>query len=191
MKGQMAHTPFGDVLSELYVTHVTGILTVTQDKQTKAIFIEEGNPVFAISNRPEDQLGSLLVGEGRLTQEQLSQFGSGANAAQLAQEIAAKGLMTAQELSDAIQRLVTGIITSIFEWTSGEFSFEKKEKARLSPNLKLTAPAPQLILIGVRKSITDQDINRLLSNPNQIIQPSPNAFDLTAGALLDPMEGYV
>src|SRR4029079_11730603 len=104
MKGQLAQRPFGSILSELYRSRVNGILTVNRDKQTKAIFVENGNPVFAISNSPEDQLGHLLVSEGRLTVEQLGRFTTNNNAPQFAQELAESGLLSTDELNNILQK---------------------------------------------------------------------------------------
>src|ERR1041384_8574660 len=98
MKGQLAQRPFGDVLSELYRLRATGILTVTRDRHTKAIFVEDGSPVFALGNSAEDQLGNMLVREGQITPEILSQFTSSNNAPQFAQELAASGFVSADEI---------------------------------------------------------------------------------------------
>jgi tetratricopeptide (TPR) repeat protein len=191
MKGQLAQRPFGSVLSELYRERVNGILTVNRDKYTKAIFVENGSPVFAISNAPEDQLGAILVNEGRLTVEQLGKFTSTNNAPQLAQEIAESGLIAINILNDALQKLITNTILSIFSWKNGQYSFEKKDRARLTSNVKLQQSAPHIILTGVRKIIDESAFSSLFSNINQMLKPVRGINELINDAPLEPMEGYV
>src|ERR1044071_6445608 len=98
MKGHLAERPIGEVLGELYHARANGILTVNREKQTKAIFIEDGNPVFALSNVPEDQLSDLLIREGRISAEKMTELGTGANVQQLAQKLAESGLISIQDL---------------------------------------------------------------------------------------------
>src|SRR5262249_44299818 len=112
MKGQLAQRPFGDVLSELYRSRATGILTANYEKQTKAVFIEDGNPVFALSNAAEDQLGNVLIKQGRVTPEQLTKFGTAGNSLQLAQQISESGLIDTQELGNILQQIILNVITS-------------------------------------------------------------------------------
>ena len=65
MKGQLSQCSFSEVLHELYNSRANGILTVTYNKQTKAIFIEDGSPVFALSNSSEDQLNNYKYSKRR------------------------------------------------------------------------------------------------------------------------------
>lgn len=191
MKGQLSQQSFGEVLSELYRTRANGILTVTHDKQTKAIFIEDGSPVFALSNVAEDQLSDYLVRTGKLTSEQISQFGSGANVQQLSQKLAESGLISVQELDEALQRINIHAILSIFDWYSANFSFEKKDRARIAMSGKISKPVSHLILEGVR-NIQDELILKVpLSNPNLTLKLAPNNQEILAGAQLSAEETQV
>ena len=125
MKGQLAQHPFGELLKDLYITAANGILTISRDKQTKAIFVEEGQAVFALSNAPQDQLGEMLVIEGWLTPEQLTSLSTGTNIQQLAQKIAESGFISVEELDKVIQQLTINAIVSIFGWPDAAFTFEK------------------------------------------------------------------
>ncbi|MEW6732980.1 MAG: DnaJ domain-containing protein [Acidobacteriota bacterium] len=191
MRGQLSERPFGEVLGDLYRTRANGILTVNREKQTKAIFIEDGNPVYAISNTAEDQLGNRLVRDGRLGSEQLSQFGSGLNAQELSQKLSESGLISNPDLDNYQQQLISDIILSIFDWPNGEYSFEKRERARLTTNIKLHQSAPNLILPKVRNIQNEAIIRAPFNNPNRTIKPFANTPQALNDAPLEPMEGYV
>ncbi len=191
MKGQLSQQCFGEVLNELYRTRANGILTVTRDKQTKAIFIEDGSPVFALSNVMEDQLGDFLVRTGRLTSEQISQFGSGANVQQFSQKLAESGLISVQELDAALQEVNTNAILSVFDWYTASFSFEKKDRARIAMSGKISKPISHLILEGVRKVQDEQALKVPLSNPNLTLKLAPNNQEILAGAQLSPEETQI
>jgi curved DNA-binding protein CbpA len=191
MNGQLTEQPFGEILAELLRTHANGILKVDRDKQSKAIFIEEGSPVFALSNAPEDQLGDLLVREGLLTPDQIGQLGAGANVQQLAQKLAESGLISANNLDTALQKLSYNAIMAIFEWQNGEFNFEKKERSRLSMTGKLKIPAAYMILAGARRLQNEAQVRAPFANPNCMIKPVAESRELIAGAQLEAAEGIL
>src|SRR5262245_29450282 len=184
MKGQLSQRSFGEIISELYRTRATGILTINFEKQTKAIFIEDGNPVFAISNALEDQLSGYLIKLGKLTADQLSKFGSVANSMQLAQKISDSGIIGEQELSTHLQQLILNIVTSAFEWRGGDFSFEKKDRARLTSSVKLDQRAPEIILVGARKA-SDAAIRARFAGEGITIKPVANVLELLGEMPLD------
>lgn len=192
MKGQLSQRAFAEVLSELYRSHANGILTIVRDKHTKAIFVEDGNPVFALSNLAEDQLSDFLVRTKRLTAEQMSKFGSNANVQQLSQKLADSGVISVSELDNALQELNFNAIVSVFEWTDASFSFEKKERARIAMSGKISKKtAPHLILAGVRKVQSLQLLKIPFPNLSLVVKLAPNSQELLAGAELSAEETQI
>lgn len=191
MKGQLSQCSFSEVLHELYNSRANGILTVTYNKQTKAIFIEDGSPVFALSNSSEDQLNNYLVSTGRISAEKMAGFGINANVQQLAQKLAESGLIAVNELDIALQELNTNAILAVFSWEDGTFSFEKKERARIAMNGKITKPAPHLILAGAR-SIKDIKLLKVpFPDTNVVVKLTTNTQEVLAGAELSPEETQI
>lgn len=191
MKGQLKEREFAQVLSDIYRSGASGVLTVTKEKHQKIVYLEKGNPVFALSNAIEDQLGTLLVKEGRVTQEQLAQCTVAANPPQLAQELANKNLVAVEVLNDAIKRLVLQIVLSIFEWDHGEYVFEQKEPARISSNIKLQQTTPALLLSALRSKATPAQVKALLSDTSMQLKPVPGLQQMLASSPLDPIEGFI
>ncbi|MFY9222077.1 MAG: DnaJ domain-containing protein [Blastocatellia bacterium] len=191
MKGQLSQCSFSEVLHELYNSRANGILTVTYNKQTKAIFIEDGSPVFALSNSSEDQLNNYLVSTGRISAEKMAGFGINANVQQLAQKLAESGLIAVNELDIALQELNTNAILAVFSWEDGTFSFEKKERARIAMNGKINKPAPHLILAGAR-SIKDLKLLKVpFPDTNVVVKLATNTQEVLAGAELSPEETQI
>lgn len=191
MKGQLSQRAFAEILSELYRNRANGILTVTRDKQTKAIFVEDGSPVFALSNLAEDQLGDFLVRNNKLTAEQLAKFGSGANVQQLSQKLAESGLIKVTDLDCALQEVNSNAILSIFEWQDGSFSFEKKERARIAMSGKLSKSAPHLILNGTRRIRNLQSLKLPFPNQSLVVKLASNTQEILAGAELSAEETQI
>ncbi len=191
MRGQLKEKSFAQVLSDIHRSGVSGVLTVTKDRQQKIVYLEHGNPVFALSNAMEDQLATLLLKEGRITQEQLAQCTVAANPPQLAQELANKNLLGVDVLNDAIKRLVLQIILSLLDWEQGDYTFEQKEPARISPNIKLQQPTPALLLTGLRSRVTPSQVNTLLSDKTMHLKPAPGLQQMLASSPLDSIEAFI
>src|SRR5688500_242143 len=68
--GNLTDKPVARIFREMMAARRNGILRLTQGKQIKAVFFEEGQAVFGISNVPEDQLDVMLVRRRKLTRDQ-------------------------------------------------------------------------------------------------------------------------
>ncbi|MCS6885584.1 MAG: DnaJ domain-containing protein [Acidobacteriota bacterium] len=191
MKGQLKDKSFEVLLSELYRSKLNGVLTLTRGKTQKILYLESGSPIFALSNAPEDQLGTLLLKEGRISQEQLAQFGSASTPTQLAQELVSKKLVPAEYLNEAIKRTVIQIILSIFSWEEGEYSLEQKQPARVSANIKLQQQTPALIIAGLRSYVTAAKAESLLKDRSMYLRAVPGMEQVIANAPLEPIEGFI
>ncbi|MBI4851736.1 MAG: DnaJ domain-containing protein [Acidobacteria bacterium] len=191
MKGQLSQRAFAEILSELYRNRANGILTVNRDKHTKAIFVEDGNPVFTLSSLAEDQLGDYLVRTNKLTLEQVAKFGPGANVQQFSQKLAESGLISPSDLDKALEELNTNAILSVFEWQEGGFSFEKKERARIVMGGKISKPAPYLILTGARKIHNLQLLKVPFPNLGLLVKLASNTQEILAGTELSAEETQI
>ena len=74
LEGQRARFEVPDLLTFLNMGRRTGALVMERPDQETKIFFEDGNPVFACSNKAELRLGSMLVKAGRLTAAQIDQL---------------------------------------------------------------------------------------------------------------------
>ena len=69
--GHLSDKPVLDVIVELHRGGVTGSLKLERAPLQKAVYVRDGQILFAASNDPKDQLASILVEEGKLGPEQM------------------------------------------------------------------------------------------------------------------------
>ena len=94
------------LLARMYLSRLSGRLTVRRGPAKKHIVFERGHPVLAGSNRAEDRLGEMLVRQGRITAAQAASLGDEAAATgrRLGLVLVDRGLIAASELTGIVRR---------------------------------------------------------------------------------------
>ncbi len=190
MKGTLSLLNFADIIRDLHLSRRTGLLRMTRDRELRAVFVEQGNLVFALSNLPHERLGDFLLARDIITREQYDAAVQNPNAKQrFGQVLVEMGVMPHEKVETYARQHLTEIILAAFEWTNGEFSFE--EGTRAAHDVKLDLLTPNLILMGVRRMTNDDAIRRSLGPTTQHIELSPDATTQLQRATLDGTEGFV
>ncbi|MBX7219758.1 MAG: DnaJ domain-containing protein [Blastocatellia bacterium] len=190
MNGLLNRIAFADVIRELHLTRRTGLLRLVQGKTLRAIFVEEGKLVFALSNLPSERLGDLLLRENRIAREQYDECLQDPNSKQrMGKVLVEKGILTNEEADFYTKKQITEIILTAFTWTEGEFAFEENTKA--AHDVKLDLLTPNIILMGVRSYADELLIRNALGPTTQRIQMSVDAPLQMMQATLDGTEGFV
>jgi len=139
-------------LQQLYREKVTGLLHLTRGDAKKIIYIKKGYPVFARSNVLSECLGRMLVKEGVITQVDCDQ------SVELSKErgrlqgtvLIEMGLLSPQDVQDALIRQVTDKLLSTFAWRSGSCQFVPCPDFKKNvTQIKLTPAA--LIMEGITR----------------------------------------
>ncbi len=139
-------------LQQLYREKATGLLHLTRGDAKKIIYIKKGYPVFARSNVLSECLGRMLVKEGVITQVDCDQ------SVELSKErgrlqgtvLIEMGLLSPQEVQDALIRQVTDKLLSTFAWRSGSCQFVPCPDFKKNvTQIKLTPAA--LIMEGIKR----------------------------------------
>ncbi|MBI4748890.1 MAG: DnaJ domain-containing protein [Acidobacteria bacterium] len=190
MNGNFSRISFPDVIRELHLKRRTGLLRLVQDKTLRAIFVEEGKLVFALSNLPQERLGDFLLRENRISREQYDQALLHPNSKQrMGKVLIELGFLSPEEADFYTKRQITEIILANFGWSQGEFTFE--ENTRAAHDVKLDLLTPNIILMGVR-TITDENLIRGAVGPvAQKVQMSMEAPLQLMQATLDGTEGFL
>lgn len=190
MKGTLSLLNFADIIRDLHLTRRTGLLRLTRDRELRAVFIEQGDLVFALSNLPHERLGDFLLARDLITREQYEAAVQRPNAKQrFGQVLVEMGVMPREAIELHARQHLTEIILAAFEWSSGEFAFE--EGTRAAHDVKLNLLTPNLILMGVRHMTNEEAIRRALGPTTQFIELSPDAMTQLQQATLDGTEGFV
>lgn len=142
------------LLARMYLSRLSGRLTVRAGAVRKHIVFDEGHPVLAASSRPEDRLRELLVREGRLTMPQAAALGDEAAALgqRLGQLLVERGLLPALDLPGLVSRHYEELIHSLFSWDRGEWTLAADKSLAAQPEkVRLSQHPSGLILTGVRR----------------------------------------
>ncbi|MFK5927115.1 MAG: response regulator [Desulfuromusa sp.] len=139
-------------LQQLYREKATGLLHLQRGDAKKIIYIKDGYPIFARSNVLSECLGRMLVKEGVITQVDCDQsVERSTDSGRLQGTVLIEmGLLTPQEVQQALIRQVTNKLLSTFSWKSGTYQFVPgKDFKKNVTRIKLTPAA--LIMQGINR----------------------------------------
>ena len=152
MTGQLGDLAVADLLSFFNMFRKTGILRFSLLGGSKDLYFQQGEVVFATSTFPEEDIGEVLLGLGKIDRPTLQK------ARQLIPEQAgigkvmvSKGFINPKDLWLATRNQVEHIVYHLFGFHQGSFAFiqqdlEKEEIARLSMSTQ------NLIMEGLRRA---------------------------------------
>ncbi len=150
-------------LQQLYREKETGLLHLQRGDAKKTIYIMNGYPIFTRSNVLSECLGRMLVKEGVITQVDCDQSVENSKESGRLQGtvLIEMGLLTPQEVQQALIRQVTNKLLSTFAWKSGTYQFVPGKNFKKSvTRIKLT-PA-SLILRGINKFWNPKQLDEFL-----------------------------
>lgn len=177
--GTLEEVGFPWLLHELYTRRATGLLHLEKGEIKKVVYLQNGYPIFARSNRVSECLGQLLVREGRISSAQCDQSRTLARESRRLQGtvLVEMGLLTPHELHQALARQVTEKLLEVFAWTHGRYRFMPAARFRKEVTAIELSPA-SLILHGIRRYWSPSRL-RLFLKPHldSYLAPAENPHD--------------
>jgi len=173
LRGSLDQTPFPRLLHELYKIQATGALFMMRGPVKKIVYLNNGQPVFIKSNKMQECLGQLLVGQGRLTVEEANQTFERSRAEKVlhGEVLVEASVLTAEELAGGLGEQLEIKLFEIFGWPTGEFQF--KENAHIPEvDFKLQSSCATNIVRGVARFHTDEQLEQALA-PSLSTYPAP------------------
>ena len=169
----------------------TGELWLQRGKVKKAIWFEEGWPVFAMSNLAADRFGTFLLRLGRLDRETLVEATSRAarEKRRTGDVLVSMGVLQETERLYYVAQQVKAIMYSIFSWTDGEYVMSFQSRAALEP-VRLGLHPAQLIARGIRKLYGLERLERQLALEERLAPSREPAYRLQ-DAGLEPWEEHL
>jgi septal ring-binding cell division protein DamX len=150
VSGNIDSTSFPHLLVDLHRRGATGSLKVNGPTHAKALYFRGGRILFGSSKDPRDQLGAILIEDGKITREQLNEVnGKVGPGNPLAKVLAESGFVNQRELGDSARVKVERILSDVLSWTSGSFEFEDGVVPKGAVDLKLSTS--KLLLAAVQK----------------------------------------
>ena len=140
--------------------------------------------LFGSSNDPKDQLGAILIENGKITAEQLDDVNTKVGPGNpLAKVLAESGYVNQRELGEAARIKVERILSDLVAYETGSFEFEDGVLPKGAVDLKLSTE--KLLLAAVAR-ITDRAfVLRHLESLGVVLAAAPD-WDRSLG---DPQRG--
>lgn len=140
-----------DVINFLCQSQKNGALTVVSGDICKALLLEGGNVVSAMSNRDEDRLGELLYRFGKVTREQLQMaLAEVGGPRHLGKVLLDRGIISSHELWSFIRKQVEEIFFGLLLVREGTFYFSVPGHPDFFPaHVPMNSQA--LLMEGVRR----------------------------------------
>jgi len=134
-----------DVLAALYRSGRTGALRVERGVFLKTLYVQDGQVAYASSNAQSDRLGEVLIRHGLLTPEQLDDAMKRLQPdVSLGKILVQLGYLSPKELVQGAHLQVTAVVDSLFQWTEGTYHFMEGPLPKQVVNLHI--PLPALVL---------------------------------------------
>ncbi len=150
--GNLKTMQLAELLQWLSQSQKTGTLHIQRAKIEKKIFFREGRIISSSSTRPEEYLGHFLVGQGFISEEDLTkavqQQGKTGNL--LGRILVDSGVISEPDLHRLLRLKAEESIYDVFSWSEADFKFLDDilpEHPMVPMNLDVTA----IILEGVQR----------------------------------------
>lgn len=169
--GSLGQDDVATLLARWFHEGLTLRATFRRAEVRKSIFLEEGRPVFALSNLPHDRMGDLLYREGKITRAQHAQSRELVcdTGRRMGEILVEKGFLKRRELLPVVRRHVEDIVYSLFAWESGEYITAPGEKA--DEKIRLATHPTALVLEGVRRKMGHARLRQRLGPPETVVAP--------------------
>lgn len=169
-KGSLRDKSVAELFLELYTQAATGVLRLKKLNAIKNIYFQMGKPIFATSNQKEDRMGSILYKQGVINRSQLEfaieeikrtgkKFGT---------VLVENGIITPEQLVQAVISQVEEIMLSVFVWEDGEYLFSDEYPSE-EEVITLDMSAAQLIFKGVKTRYPLQMVKRILGSTRKVL----------------------
>ncbi len=124
--GDLAETPLPEILARVAHFDLPGRLEAVKDDQSTEIFVRDGHVIHARSSDLSNSLGVYLRRVGRLSQDEFRRVMRmrRESSDRLGGLLIEEGLMSPQEVREAIVHQSEQIVWSLFSWWRGELTFK-------------------------------------------------------------------
>jgi hypothetical protein len=171
--GNLAQKAVLPLLAELHQQQATGSLKLERAPLQKAVYFRDGQILFAASNDPKDQLASILVEEGKLGPDQMQVAQARVSPGNpLAKVLTELGYISQRELADAARLKVEKILTDLFGWIEGTYTFAEKSLPKGAIDLELSTP--RLLFNSIRRVQDREWVLQELGSLETVLAPGSN-----------------
>ena len=129
--GKLEDTPLQELLQVMVGSRVTGRLRLTGRDREGIVVLRNGNIVYAASSSARQTLGNLLLLDGSVSEEQLSDALDRQHAAKDEQRLGSilveMGAIEEETLAQVVRQQTERVMTEFVTWEKGYFKLDKLE----------------------------------------------------------------
>lgn len=181
-EGDLRQVSIARILSRLDRSKSTGRLYVKHDEAEKSIFVRDGEPIFADSDRKDELLGNFLISRKIIAPEQLKEALTRLNewGGRLGDALVAIGAIPAHEIFRHLSDQMREKIIEIFTWEQGYYGYYENQEPVVQ-GYSLGLDTYETIVEGCRERISLERIKTLYRNRDNVAvylrQPPPIDID--------------
>ncbi|MGH9750470.1 MAG: DUF4388 domain-containing protein [Candidatus Polarisedimenticolia bacterium] len=176
----MAGIGLADVFNLLGMSKKVGVLRLTRGAESRSLFWDNGEIVFARSNSVRDSLGNFLVRKGIITPEQNAVSASRIDEATRHGKVLVRmGFITADQLLWAVKQQVLEIVYSLFHWRGGFFEFLEGD-SEVHEKITLSMSTTKIIMEGVHRLDEWTKIRTVFPDDTMVLEPALGPGEVAA-----------
>jgi len=151
LEGNISDINLATFLMSLYKDKETGILVFDNGTYPKALYIKEGNVVFATSKSTDDRLGESLLRNGKISvKDYLATSRQIRPGRRMGEILVDAGILTPEEMVQGVRNQLFEIIDSIFAHATGHYRLELDDFST-EDLITLSIEMPSLLHTGMKK----------------------------------------
>ena len=176
------------IISRAFADNVTGALRFVSGGAERILHFNQGRPIVATSNLPEERIGQILIRKGRITPRELDAALNQVKKKQkrLAQIMVEMGVMTMREHDEELAEQYAERILALFGWR--EASVEFTSTAPPHELVQIRLPPERLVAEGLRRHYDAARLQAALWDPNRVPRLAPDAPQRVPFLVLEPQE---
>ncbi len=179
MQGSLSTLNVAELLLEVHLSGLTGILRLNQGDVKKGVYFKAGAIVFAHSNLKSERLGETLLRLGKITDDEfrVASVDVVERGKRLGKTLCEKGFLSEGEVHAGVSYQMQQIIYSIFNWDHGEYEFVERERP-VFEDIMVDVSTANVLIGGIRhitnitvlKRVTGIDEERIVDRNTGILR---------------------
>jgi hypothetical protein len=152
LAGNLRTMSLPDILQWIATGRKTGTLHLERRSINKRIIFSEGNIFSSWSNDPRESLGQFLIRDRRITEEQLFRtlLAQEKEGRLLGSILVSEGSLAEEDLKETLNAKVEETIYDLFLWSEGKFEFKDNEIPE-EVLIHVDMPVTRVIFEGIRR----------------------------------------
>ena len=163
-RGDLAQTPFPELLSELHTARAEGALLLRRGKVKKIVYFRKGIPISIKSNLLSECLGRVMVRERMISEAECAESlrRMGPSKRQQGTTLVEMGCISPHNLSYALNLQLRKKLLEVFAWEQGEFQLNP-HGALPTETVELGMSPGEIIHEGIREGYDAARLKKVLS----------------------------